>query len=169
MLLYKSKLFELTADERGFEWVERSPGVRLLIIHNKKILITKEYRAEIKRDDYRLPGGKVFDTLQEYKEAKDVKRNVINAAKRECKEETGLLPIRMKLLCATHAGATIIWDLYYFVVDRFKTGKQHLGDEEDIALEWKTFAQVKKLCLTGKISEDRTVGVLLRFLMGGLE
>jgi len=31
-----------------------------------KILLSREYRSELDRYDYRLPGGKVFDTLAEY-------------------------------------------------------------------------------------------------------
>ena len=166
--LYKSKLFGITRNNNGFEYAERSPGVRLLIVKGKKILLTKEYRTEVRKYDYRLPGGKIFDTFEEYQQGKQhLLKHAITAAKRECQEETGLIPLHSKHLSTAHAGATIIWDLYYFLVDRFNRGKQKLGKDEDIVPEWKTFAEVKKLCLTGQIAEDRTVGVLLRFLMGG--
>ena len=54
-----------------FEKARRAPGVRLLIIKKNKILITKEYRDEIGEFDYRLPGGKVFDKLEEYQKNSD--------------------------------------------------------------------------------------------------
>ena len=55
------------SEEIVFEKARRSPGTRLLITspdHN--ILLTREYRGEIGGWDYRLPGGKVFDSLEEY-------------------------------------------------------------------------------------------------------
>ncbi|MEI6117757.1 MAG: hypothetical protein WCP92_00380 [bacterium] len=53
------------------EIAKRSPGVRLIICDGDKILITNEFRKEVNTDDYRLPGGKVFDTLKEYNEHKN--------------------------------------------------------------------------------------------------
>lgn len=49
-----------------FEKARRAPGVRLIIVKEDKILLTREYRDEIKSFDYRLPGGKVFDKLSDY-------------------------------------------------------------------------------------------------------
>ena len=66
------KLFELVhlpqPDGRVFELARRAPGVRLIICdrQNKTILLTKEFRQELDGWDYRLPGGKVFDSLDEY-------------------------------------------------------------------------------------------------------
>ena len=53
------------------EIARRSPGVRLIICDGDKILITKEFRREVNVEDYRLPGGKVFDTLKEYNDHKN--------------------------------------------------------------------------------------------------
>jgi len=57
-------------------------------------------------------------------------------------------------------------DLYYFIVDQFTANEQgqELEADEDITIERKTREEVKKLCLSGAIKEDRTVGVLLRLL-----
>ncbi len=43
-----------------FETAVRSPGVRLIIVKDNQMLITKEFRGELDDYDYRLPGGKVF-------------------------------------------------------------------------------------------------------------
>jgi hypothetical protein len=41
--------------------------VRIIIQNEeKKILLTKEFRYELDAYDWRLPGGKVVDTLDEY-------------------------------------------------------------------------------------------------------
>lgn len=149
----------------------RSPGVRLIIINENKILLTKEYRPELKRYDYRLPGGKVFDNLKEYQNSLNKKDNIlkksIEAAKKECIEETGLIAKNVRHYQTSHAGLTVIWDLYYFIVDDSKKHEkgQQLEHDEVIYPEWKKFEEVKKLCLNGKIREDRTVGILLKFLL----
>ncbi|MFH1398766.1 MAG: hypothetical protein ABIG95_01510 [Candidatus Woesearchaeota archaeon] len=87
------------------------------------------------------------------------------AAHKECQDETGLIAQNIKHYCTTHAGATIEWDLYYFIVDKFVAGSQKPELGEVIKPEWKTFDEVKTMCLNGDIKEDRTVGVLLRFLI----
>ncbi|MBI3027309.1 NUDIX domain-containing protein [Candidatus Woesearchaeota archaeon] len=175
---YIGKTFELlkrhikTGDKIiEFEIARRSPGVRLIITKSRKILLTKEYRYELKGYDYRLPGGKVFDTLKDYILARNKKTGIIKyairAAKKECMEETGFIAKSIKHFQTSKAGATVDWDLYYFTVNKFKecAGGQKLGYGEDIKPEWKTFEEVMKLCLNNKIKEARSVGVLLRFLL----
>ena len=154
-----------------YEFARRSPGVRLLIVKNDKILLTKEFRVEISEEDFRLPGGKVFDTLPEYKKAlnKDIIPFATEAAKKECLEETGLIANNLKFLYkATTGGSTVRWDLYYFVVNDFSESPdgQNLELGEDIQVEWKTFEEAKQLCLQNHVKEDRSVSVLLKFILG---
>ncbi len=50
-------------DGRVFERVLRAPGSRIIIVKDGKMLFTREKRGELGgKVDYRLPGGKVFDT-----------------------------------------------------------------------------------------------------------
>ncbi|MBI4896662.1 MAG: NUDIX domain-containing protein [Candidatus Aenigmarchaeota archaeon] len=174
-IVYSGKIFEVVQQKRDingreviYEIARRSPGMRLLIVKEKTMLITKEYRAELSGYDYRLPGGKVFDTLKEYHEtigsAGDILHHAITAATRECIQETGLVPKKITPYQIAKAGATIEWDLFYFVIDEFEAGKQDLEEGEDITVSWKSFDEVRELCVTNQISEDRTVGVLLRYL-----
>ena len=92
----------------------------------------------------------------------------LDAAKKECLEETGLVAKRIRHVHTAHCGATVVWDLLYFVVDEFleSRGGQSLEDGEVIYPEWKTFDEVKRMCVCGDIREDRTAGFLLRFLSG---
>lgn len=170
-----SQPWNLGNKTKNLERARRSPGVRLIIIKNNKILLTKEYRIELNDYDYRLPGGKVFDSLEDYKEAlnsgKGMLQYAIEAAKKECREETGLIVKKIKHFQTTQAGQTIVWDLYYFIyyfiVEDFKENQkgQKLEFDEEIHPEWKTFEEVKKLCLQNKISEDRSLGVMFRFFV----
>lgn len=154
-----------------FEIVRRSPGLRLLIIRENKILLTKEFRNELNEYDYRLPGGKVFDTLDEYRTALESGKNILDcailAAKRECLEETGLIVKQIEHLKTSKAGATVTWDLFYFIVTDFDEGKkgQQLETGEVIYPEWKSFNKVKEMCSKDKFNEDRTVGILLNYFL----
>lgn len=177
-ILFEGKTFEIIKKHYkrytktiSIEIARRSPGVRLIIVKNKKILLIKEYRYELNDYDYRLPGGKVFDRLDEYKD--NLERNVeigkcaIMAAKKECLEETGIIARKIRLFRKANAGLTVFWDLFYFIVEDFSMNPrgQELEDSEEIYPEWKTFKEIKKLCLNNKIKEYRTVGILLSYLM----
>jgi len=153
-----------------FEFARRSPGTRLIIVDKQasKILLTKEYRTELQNYDYRLPGGKVFDTLDEYnqflKSNKDILEPATERAKTEAREETGIIVNSIKHFYTSVNGATVVWDLFYFVIDDWQQADQQLEHGEDIEVEWLSFADAQNLAVSGKMSEDRSVGVLLRWL-----
>lgn len=178
-IVYSGRIFEVVKQPMkvggkiiDFEIARRSPGVRLLVVRDGRILLVKEFRTEHDGFDYRLPGGKVFDSLKDYKRALDGKRSIleyaIDAARKECLEETGISAKRVKHIHTARCGASVSWDMYYFLVDDFdeRDGGQSLEDGEVIYPEWKTFDEAKRLCMQGDVKEDRTVGVLLRFLPG---
>lgn len=161
------QLVKIEDKELVFEIARRSPGIRLIICDKHKILLTKEYRKELKWYDYRLPGGKVFDTLAEYnKNKKNIKKYAIIAAKREGEEETGLIIQDPKLYYISKAWATVERDLYYYIVTKFKNHNkwQQLEHGEHIDVERKTKKEILFLIKTWAMHEDRSVGVLLRYL-----
>lgn len=176
-IVYEGNVFEvvnqpLKIGERvfDFESVRRAPGVRLIIIRNRNVLLTKEYRMEFDGFDWRLPGGRVFDSLKEYREGmekeEDIMPHAIAAARKECLEETGLIVKKMSHYHTSQCGVTVKWDLIYFVVTESKESPdgQQTEEGEIIYPEWKPFYEVKKMCINGDIKEDRTASVLLRFL-----
>ena len=82
-VVFQGKIFEIVNQPMNlggkivqFEIARRSPGIRLLIVDKNKILLAKEFRHEQKEWDYRLPGGKVFDTLGEYNTALGKKADI---------------------------------------------------------------------------------------------
>lgn len=178
-IAYSGRIFEVVKQPMkvggkivDFEIARRSPGVRLLIVRDGKILLVKEFRTEHNGFDYRLPGGKVFDSIKDYKKAldggKDILKYAVEAARKECLEETGISAKRIEHIHTARCGASVSWDMYYFLVENFeeRDGRQSLEDGEIIFPVWKTFDEAKQLCLNGDVKEDRTVGVLLRFLLG---
>jgi len=152
-----------------FEKARRSPGTRLIIpVDDDRILITREFRHEHNNYDYRLPGGKVLNSLEEYRVVIDNGGEISELAKiaaiKEAKEETGIIVKDIELFYISKSGATVEWDLYYFVVKDFERGNKELEDDEDIEVLEMTKQEVKEKCLSGEIGEDRSVAQLLKFL-----
>ena len=175
-IVYQWKIIEVVEQtmkigdkEKVFEFARRSPGTRLIIINDKhEILITKEYRSEVEKFDYRLPGGKVFDTLIEYNKALKTNTDITQEAKewaaREAREECGLQIKNPELFAISKCGATMVRDLYYFVVREFtQLESQKLEHGEFITLQWMNIQDVKKLCLSDEFSEERSSAVLTKF------
>jgi 8-oxo-dGTP pyrophosphatase MutT (NUDIX family) len=165
-------------EKENHEIARRSPGVRLLITRNRSLyLLTKEWRTEVGATggfDYRLPGGKVFGKLKDYElfldSGKDILPFAIEAAKREAKQEAGIFITRdPKLIRRSPAGSSLVWDLYYFLVEEFEVGEASPKKGEFFASResrtWRTFEDVKRLCLQNRILEDRSMGVLLKFIL----
>ena len=170
IIKYSGKMLEIIEEKHEkntFEIARRAPGVRALIVNDDKVLLSREFRHELNEYDYRLPGGKVFDKLEDFRKYAD--EDLLSFAKqaviKECYEEVGLRIKNPILLKISKAGATIVWDLYYFLIKDFVEDQQHLEDGEDITVDWYTMEEVKELCLNNKIQEDRSVAVILKYLI----
>jgi ADP-ribose pyrophosphatase len=174
-ITHKGKMIEVVQKEveqngklKTFEFARRSPGVRMIIPKGNQILLTKEFRHEVEDYDYRLPGGKVYDSLDEYNTALESGVNIQELAKeaviREAKEEAGIEVRDITFFHKSICGATVVWDLFYFVIDNFLESEQKLEDGEDISVEFIEKEEARKMCLDGRIGEERSALVLLRFL-----
>jgi len=173
----KGKLFELVhvtqPDGRVFELARRAPGVRLIIGDREKqmVLLTKEFRQELKDWDYRLPGGKVFDSLEEYETFRTSGRNILDAAKdkarAEAVEEAGIEVSGLTLFKKSTLGATVEWDLFVFEVttwNLFEGGQQLEVGEQIEADNWVSFDEARTMILNGAMQEERVALVLLQWL-----
>ncbi len=177
-VVYRGKMFEIVNWEGKpgvvFEAAVRAPGVRLLIEtekdNMKALLMTREFRREAGGWDFRLPGGKVFDSLEEldkYRESgADIGPLAEIAAKKEGKEEAGVSGGDYYSLGVSKAGASVEWDLHYFKVINSEIGEQELeehekGDIETIILSAKeVFEKLKKR----EIQEGRSADILWSWL-----
>lgn len=173
----KGKMFELVhetqQDGRVFELARRAPGVRLIIAdkENKKILLTKEFRKELNGWDYRLPGGKVFDSLEEYeafrRSGKDILEAATKKATEESIEEAGIEIHRPLLFKKSTLGATVEWDLFVFEVAEWQVaaGGQQLEMGEEIEADsWFTYDEAMLKILGGEMQEERIALVLLQWI-----
>jgi ADP-ribose pyrophosphatase len=174
-ITHQGKIIEVVQKEvehngktQVFEFARRSPGTRLIIPKGDKIILSKEWRHELGGYDYRLPGGKVYDSLEEYNKALeqnvDISEKAKIAAKKEAREEVGIEVTDISFFHKSVCGATVVWDLFYFVVNSFNEASQELEDGEDITIELVDRSKVKELCLSGAFGDERSALVLLRYL-----
>jgi ADP-ribose pyrophosphatase YjhB (NUDIX family) len=174
-ITYQGKIVEVVEHDviigektKTFEFARRSPGVRLIIIKNNTVYLSKEFRHEMQGYDYRLPGGKVFDTLVEFNTALSNKEDILESAKaaaiKEAREEMGIITNSIELFHTSVCGATVQWDLYYFIISDFTQENQNLEDGEDIELFPVSIDEAKSMCLDGRIDEERSALTLLRYL-----
>ncbi|MFT4250800.1 MAG: NUDIX hydrolase [Candidatus Woesearchaeota archaeon] len=154
--------------EIEFERAVRSPGVRAIIDDNNKILLSKEYREELGKYDYRLPGGKVFDKLEEYLKYReeDLTEHAKQAIIRECKEELAITIHEPTLFTQTQKKTSIEYWVYFFVTKKYsgEPTEQNTHEGEHIIPEWVPYEEVKKWCLDGTIGEEFSALMLLRYL-----
>jgi ADP-ribose pyrophosphatase YjhB (NUDIX family) len=175
-IVAKGKIFELIhveqPDGRVFEIARRAPGVRIIIADktDRKILLTKEFRQELSDWDYRLPGGKVYDTLDEYEAARRSGEAMLAAVKRktvaEAREEAGIEVEEAELFKKSTLGATVEWDL--FVMEAQGWHKSEVGQaleqgEQIVADEWFDFEQAEQMIYEGKMQEERVALILLQW------
>lgn len=183
VIVAAGKIFELVQipkpDGRVFEVARRAPGVRLIIADktSKELLLTREHRWELDSWDYRLPGGKVFDTLTEFEafrqSSKDILVAATSKAKEEAAEEAGIKVDEVGLYKKSTLGATVEWDLYIFEATKWQPHKdgQNLKEDEQagIDVQFYPYAEVEKMILSGAMQEERVALVLLQWLKANKE
>ncbi len=138
-------------------------------------MITHEHRHELAGVDVRLPGGKVCDSLQEYRDilvnGQDMAQVAVKAAIKEAAEETGLMIKSPRLVAIAKAGATVEWDLYYFLVKDYELipEGQNLEHGEQIEVDWMSSAEIRQAITDGRMQEWRSIGVLLGLILPEIE
>jgi ADP-ribose pyrophosphatase len=158
-VVFKGKWFTVEQDrvqmpggkEYVAEWVTRTDGVRVLARRGNEILITDEYREELGRRDYRLPGGKVENG-----------DSPLGAAMAELREETGFRAADWTGLGSTQAFAMVRYRLHYFEARRLEFDPVEHDEGEDIHCNWFTVEEAVQMALQGMIGEDLSALQLLR-------
>ncbi|MGN1275615.1 MAG: NUDIX hydrolase [Floccifex sp.] len=154
-----------------YEMVRRPPGVRALIVKSDKILLSKEFRYELHDWDYRLPGGKVYDSNEQFNlsmKNNSITVDVENALIKEIREEVNINVIDYELLHISKSGLTVEWDLYYFLIRRFEElqdGSIQKSEYEYINRCWVDFDTALDLCLNRKVSEGRSAFEIIRHVL----
>jgi 8-oxo-dGTP pyrophosphatase MutT (NUDIX family) len=178
-IIARGRLFELVElpqpDGRTFELARRAPGVRVIISDRsrEKVLLTKEFRRELNDTDYRLPGGKVFDSLPEYEafllSGKDISVPAATKAIAESAEEAGIDVEDVELYKKSTLGATVQWDLFVFEATNWapRAAGQSLEPGEQVEeVAWVSYDDAKAKILNGEMAEERIALILLQWLEG---
>ena len=176
VILWEWEILELISFEviigekkKMFERARRPPGVRVIIVREWEILLSREYRREQGKYDYRLPWGKVMDSIREMRSFRwDILRLARSAAIKEAREETGVIIENPELIHISHCGANVEWDLYYYLATEFEETDKHERDDEgesDMTIAWYSFDEVKAMIMSDEMSEDRSIAVLLKWMM----
>ncbi len=174
----KGKIFELVqlpqSGGRIFEVARRAPGTRLIIADKtgQKVLLTREFRRELDDYDYRLPGGKVFDTLDEFENFRTSGADITEAAKTQAKaegaQEAGIDIAELKLFKKSVLGTTVEWDLYVFEATQWQLhadGQQlDSPEEQGTTVDWYAYDKVEQMILDGNMQEERIALILLQWL-----
>ncbi len=175
-IIARGKIFELVQlpqeDGRIFEVARRAPGVRLIIADKNAgtILLSRELRRELNAWDYRLPGGKVFDTLEEFEAHRvsggDMMQAALSKAKEEALEEVGIEVMDLSLVKKSILGTTVEWDLFVFEATAWQFHERmQSGEGEQIEADtWVSYADAERMIMQGEMQEERVALVLLRWL-----
>lgn len=177
-IAYRGKMFEVVTWEGKpgvtFEAAVRAPGVRLLIETEKDaekaLLMTRELRREAEGWDYRLPGGKVFDTLEELdkhrESGQDIAPLVEEAGKKEGEQEAGISGGNYEQIAVSKAGASVEWDLHYLKVTGAQIGEQNLEEHEQGDIETITLSaqEIFEKLTNREIKEGRSADMLWSWL-----
>ncbi|HRN90237.1 MAG TPA: NUDIX hydrolase [Candidatus Saccharibacteria bacterium] len=176
-VIKRGNIFELVhlsqEDGRIFEVARRAPGVRVIIADkiNEKILLTREFRRELNAWDYRLPGGKVFDSLEEYGTFRGAGGDILVPAKSkaidEAAEEAGIVISALHEVKKSTLGATVEWDLYIFEADAWSqsdSGQKLETGERIEADAWVSYKEAQAMIMDGKMQEERVALSLLQWL-----
>lgn len=176
-VVFRGKMFEIIQweGEPGvtFEAAVRAPGVRLLIETEKDgmkaLVMTKEARRESNGVDYRLPGGKVFDSLSELDahraSGEAIEPLALKAAQKEGKQEAGIDGGEFDPLGVSKAGASVEWDLHYYTVKNAVIGEQDLEDGEQIQTVVLSAQEIFEKLSNGEVQEGRSAEKLWLWLV----
>jgi 8-oxo-dGTP pyrophosphatase MutT (NUDIX family) len=138
------------------------------------VYLTREYRRELSKWDWRLPGGKLVDTIAEYlphylsdadEDARWLLDKIQAAAKREAAEEVGAEIKNVRHIGWSTCGATVNWDLHYVSATPEVLGPNRPEVGEQIEVHAVSWLDALRLVDSASFSEERSAVWLRRSIL----
>ena len=138
------------------EYLVTDSGERagIVIVKDGLVLLVRQYRFLIDRLSWEVPGGRI-----------DEGETPIQAAARECLEETGLACNNLETLVMYYAGLDSFRNIIHlFYTDEFERQKEyHANPEEVVSMEWVPLDRCIQMIFDGTILDSMTIIALLAY------
>jgi ADP-ribose pyrophosphatase len=154
--LLRNKLFtivdEVATDSSGFEIhrsIVRHPGsaVMMPVDGRERVLLVKQFRLPAERNLWELPAGRV-----------DPGETVLQAAKRELREETGYSARNWTKLVTFWASPGYVDEkMTLLLAQNLTEGAQEPMEDERIEMRWFTRKELQESIRAGKILDAKTL------------
>ena len=148
--LKKDKVLCPNGEESVREIITHRGGVGILIKVDDKFIIEKQFRYALGKEIYELPAGKL-----------EADEEPLEAAKRECLEETGYKPLEMIHLgdmSPTCGYSTEIIHFYY--CSKSVKAERHLDSDEFIDIMYMSLEEIEKMIKEDQIVDSKILAVL---------
>lgn len=148
--LKKDKVLCPNGEESVREIITHRGGVGILIKVDDKFIIEKQFRYALGKEIYELPAGKL-----------EAGEEPLEAAKRECLEETGYKPLEMIHLgdmSPTCGYSTEIIHFYY--CSKSVKAERHLDSDEFIDIMYMSLEEIEKMIKEDRIVDSKILAVL---------
>jgi ADP-ribose pyrophosphatase len=165
--LIETPIFTVTQDKAvdpdGFEIKRavvrhRGSAVMMPIDEKGRILLVRQYRLPARQFMWELPAGRM-----------DEGETVLQAAKRELREETGLKARKWTKVASFYVSPGFLEEkMTIFAAQELTQGEQEFMEDERIEMKWYTAKEVDSQIAAGKIIDAKTmIGFLAWKRYGG--
>jgi ADP-ribose pyrophosphatase len=143
---------DVAIDPHGFEIrrviiQHRGSAVMMPVDDKNRILLVRQYRLPARQSLWELPAGRV-----------DEGETVLNAAKRELREETGLRGKRWTKLASFFVSPGFLAEkMTVFLVQELTEGETEFMEDERIEVRWFAVREVDAMIRDGKIIDAKTM------------
>jgi ADP-ribose pyrophosphatase len=154
--LLRTSIFRVTQDRaidpEGFE-IKRAiiqhqgSAVMMAVDDRRQILLVRQYRLPARDYLWELPAGRV-----------DPGENVLQAARRELREETGLRATRWRKLASFFVSPGFLAEkMTIYLATGLTSGEQQPMEDERIEMKWFTQSEVDAMIQRGGIKDAKTI------------
>ena len=162
--IYDGAILKLRRDkvltERGIEAyreiISHGGGACILAVKDGKVLLVKQFRYAYGEEIYEIPAGK-----------RDDKEDFSVTARRELEEETGFIPLNLRLITEIYPTPGYTDErIGIFFADEFEEGEVHFDETEDLISRWVDLEDAYQMIERGEIKDSKTVIALLWYKSG---